>query len=319
MTIPILLLILGLAILIAGGESLVRGASSIALKFKIQPIVIGLTIVAFGTSAPELVVNILSAINGNSDLAFGNIIGSNISNILLILGISAIFTPLAVQYNTTWKEIPFAILAIVAVYFMSNDVLFDNAQSNSLSRTDGILLLLLFVIFLYYTVELAKEFYAPEGDGAKEYTTLLSIFLIIGGLFGLYYGGEMIVDNAVILAKMFGMSERIIGLTIVAIGTSLPELATSVIAAYKNKADIAIGNIVGSNIFNTLWILGITATIMPMPISSSINSDVIFNVFVSILLLAAIIFFKKYTIARLEGSFFVILYIIYLLSVILGF
>lgn len=319
MAIPILLLLLGLIILIASGEALVRGASSVALKFKIPPIVIGLTIVAFGTSAPELVVNIMSAINGTSDLAFGNVIGSNIANILLILGISAIISPLAVQHNTTWKEIPFAILAILAVYFMSNDVLFDNASGNLLSRTDGILLLLLFVIFLYYTYELAKEFYAPEAEEAKEYTTLISITMILIGLIGLYFGGEMIVDNAVNLAKMFGMSERIIGLTIVAVGTSLPELATSVIAAYKNKADIAIGNIVGSNIFNTLWILGITSFIMPMPISSAINSDVIFNIVISVLLLGGILFFKKYTLQRWEGSIFVIIYIVYLLSVIFGF
>lgn len=318
MAIPILLLLFGLAILVVGGESLVRGASSIALKFKIQPIVIGLTIVAFGTSAPELVVNIMSAINGTSDLAFGNVIGSNISNILLILGVSALITPLAVQYNTTWKEIPFAVLAIIAVYFMSNDTFFDNASANLLSRIDGIILLLLFLVFLYYTYELAKEFYAPEADEAKEYTTLISIGLILLGLLGLYFGGELIVDNAVILAKMFGMSERIIGLTIVAIGTSLPELATSIIAAYKNKADIAIGNIVGSNIFNTLWILGVTAIIMPMPISSSINSDVIFNIFVTILLLLGIIFFKRYTLQRWEGGIFVVVYIAYLLSVILN-
>lgn len=316
MAIPILLLLIGLVILVLGGEALVRGASSIALKFKIQPIVIGLTIVAFGTSAPELVVNIMSAINGTSDLAFGNVIGSNISNILLILGTSALITPLAVQYNTTWKEIPFAVLAIIAVYFMSNDIFFDNASANFLSRTDGIILLLLFIIFLYYTYELAKEFYAPEADEAKEYNTFISITMILLGLLGLYFGGEMIVENAIVLAKMFGMSERIIGLTIVAIGTSLPELATSIIAAYKNKADIAIGNIVGSNIFNTLWILGITATILPMPISSSINSDVIFNIFVTILLLFGIIFFKKYTLQRWEGGLFVVIYIAYLLSVI---
>lgn len=316
MAIPVLLLLLGLVILVVGGDSLVRGASSIALKLKIQPIVIGLTIVAFGTSAPELVVNIMSAINGSSDLAFGNVIGSNITNILLILGISAIFTPLAVQYNTTWKEIPFAILAIVAVYFMSNDVLFDGVSTNLLSRTDGIVLLLLFLIFLYYTLELTKEFYVPEAEKSKEYSVWISLFFVILGLLGLYFGGELIVDNAVILAKMFGMTERIIGLTIVAIGTSLPELATSVIAAYNNKADIAIGNIVGSNIFNTLWILGVTSLIKPMSISSGINSDVIFNIFISVILFLAILFFKKYTIQRWEGILFVLLYLAYLLSVI---
>lgn len=316
MIIPLLLLILGLAILVLGGEALVRGASSIALKFKIQPIVIGLTIVAFGTSAPELVVNIMSAINGTPDLAFGNVIGSNIANILLILGVSALITPLVVQHSTTWKEIPFAILAIIVVYFMSNDVLFDGTSSNFLSRIDGIVLLLLFVIFLYYTYELAKDFYAAEVDETREYKTFISIIFIIAGLFGLYYGGEMIVNNAVFIAKMFGMSERIIGLTIVAVGTSLPELATSVIASYHKKADIAIGNIVGSNIFNTLWILGITSVISPMPISSSINSDVIFNIFVSFLLMFGILIFKKYTLQRWEGFLFVLIFIIYLISLI---
>lgn len=318
MTISILLLLLGLVILLVGGESLVRGASSIALNFKIKPIVIGLTVVAFGTSAPELVVNVISAINGTSDLAFGNVIGSNISNILLILGVSAAISPLAVQHNTTWKEIPFAILAILAVYFMSNDTLFDGVPSNILSRTDGIILLFLFMIFLFYTYELTKEIYVSEVDEATQYNTFISVILIAIGILGLYFGGEMIVDNAVILAQMFGMSERIIGLTIVAIGTSLPELATSVIAAYKNKADIAIGNVVGSNIFNTLWVLGITTTIKPMPISSAINSDVIFNIIITILLFLGIITFKN-TIPRWNGVIFLIIYAIYLMFVVFNF
>lgn len=316
MVINILLLLVGLAILVAGGESLVKGASSIALKLKIKPIVIGLTIVAFGTSAPELVVNILSAINGTSDLAFGNVIGSNIANILLILGISSIITPLAVQYNTTWKEIPFAILSIVVVFFMANDVFLDNANTNQLSRIDGMILLMLFIIFLYYTFELAREMYVHEDEETKEYATFNSILMILFGLLGLYYGGELIVDNATELARSFGMSERIIGLTIVAVGTSLPELATSAIAAYHKKADIAIGNIVGSNIFNTLWILGVTATILPMPISPMIYSDVLFNIFVTVLLMIAIMIFKKYTLERLEGIIFVLIYAGYLLSLV---
>lgn len=316
--IPILLLVLGLIILVGGAEFLVRGASSISKKAGIPPIVIGLTIVAFGTSAPELIVNIFSAVQGTTDLALGNIVGSNIANILLILGASALIVNLKVQKATTWKEIPFAMLAVLMVYIMANDIFLDHGNTNVLSRTDGLVLLGFFAIFMYYTIELFRKGNTENSDEGeiKLYSMPLSFFMTLVGLVGLFLGGKLLVNQAITLAHMAGLSEMLIGLTIVAIGTSLPELATSIIAARKGQADIAIGNVVGSNIFNVFWILGITSTIFPIPINHGANLDILTSLFITALLFFAMFVGKKHQLERWQGALFLLGYVGYMIYLV---
>ncbi|MFZ6036279.1 MAG: calcium/sodium antiporter [Patescibacteria group bacterium] len=316
MFIHVLLLLIGLGILIGGAEFLVRGASSVAKKYGISSLVIGLTIVAFGTSMPELVVNIFSAARGSADLAVGNVIGSNISNILLILGVAAVITPLAVKKSTTWKEIPFALLAVVLVLVMGNDVTTDGAARDLLSRTDGFLLISMFIIFMYYTVGMARSDTPEDTENIKMYSGLVAGAMIIGGLLALFFGGKLLVDQAVIMARLVGMSEALIGLTIVAIGTSLPELATSVVAAIHKQNDIAVGNIVGSNIFNIFWILGLTSTILPLPFNTNINVDVGVAVVATLALFATMFIGKKHTVQRWQGVGYLILFAGYMAYVI---
>lgn len=308
-----LFLLLGLALLILGAEGLVRGASSAASKWGISSLVIGLTIVSFGTSAPELLVNMLSAWNGATDLAIGNIIGSNIANILLILGITALIYPLSVKRNTTFKEVPFALLAVVLVFLMGNDGFFDGQGFNMLSRTDGFAFIALFIIFLYYTYGISKI--KGDKEHITEYSWTLSLFYFLGGIILLAIGGHIIVENAIALAKGLNISERIIGLTIVAIGTSLPELATSVVAALRKHTDIAVGNAVGSNIFNVFWILGITSIMSPIPFSPSINIDVFISIIATLLLFLLVLSSRKKQIERWHGLFFLLLYISYMIFI----
>lgn len=302
----------GIALIIFSANWLVDGASSIAKKYGVSDIVIGLTIVAFGTSAPELTVNIFSAMQGSTDIAIGNVLGSNIANILLIVGISSIIYPLSIQRNTTWKEIPLSLLAAVVLGIIANDQLIDNSISgNVVSRADGLILLSFFVIFLVYTVEIAKN-----QTEVEEQATLLPIWkataFVVLGLAGLFFGGKYLVEGAVNIAKGAGISERIIGLTIVAVGTSLPELATSVVAALKKKADIAIGNIVGSNIFNIFFILGITSVLQPLPFNSASNLDIAVTILASLLLFLSTITLGRKRVDRPEGAIFILLYIGYI-------
>lgn len=319
MILPFFLLILGMAILIAGAEGLVRGASSIASRWGISPIVIGLTIVSFGTSAPELLVNLLSAINGSTDLAIGNIVGSNIANIWLILGVTAIMYPLAVKENTTFKEVPFALFATILVLLLGNDAFLDGGAANQLSRLDGLIFLTFFCVFLYYTYGISKV--TGEKDDIQLYSWSQSLLMLIAGMVALAFGGDIIVDNAMLIATNLGIPERIIGLTIVAIGTSLPELATSVIAALRKHTDIAIGNAVGSNIFNILWILGLTSTIRPIPFNAGINIDVMVAIAAVLLLLLFImapvkrLFGTRHVLNRWQGFVFLFAYIAYLIFV----
>lgn len=315
MFIPITLLTLGLGILILGGESLVRGASSVAKKMKIPAIVIGLTIVSFGTSAPELIVNIFSAIKGTTDIAIGNVIGSNIANILLILGISAIIVPLKVQRGTTWKEIPLALLAVGLVFVMVSDISLDGGAENVLTRTDGLALIAFFLVFLYYTYGLSKT-EGAQGESVAQYSMPVSIAMIVGGILLLVFGGSILVDNAVILARIAGMSEALIGLTIVAIGTSLPELVTSIMAAIHRHDDIAVGNVVGSNIFNIFWILGLTSTIAPLPVASALRFDILVNIVATMLLFALMFVHDKHRLNRWQGMVFVGCYIGYIVTIV---
>lgn len=310
MALPIFFLVVGLAVLIGGAEAMVRGAASLVRKLGISALVVGLTVVAFGTSAPELAVNMFSAVEGSADIAIGNIIGSNIANILLILGISAALCPLAVKRSTVWREIPFALLASILIFTMGNDLLFDGTGFNAITRTDGFSLIAIFVIFMFYVFGIAKV----EGEEEKitVYSYPLSTFLVVVGISMLFLGGKLLVDNAIVLAEMAGISEALIGLTIVAVGTSLPELATSVVAAIHKQNDIAIGNVVGSNIFNVFWILGLTSTILQLPFNPLTNIDVIVAIGATVLLFTVMFIGKRHLIERWQGILFVLLYFSYI-------
>lgn len=305
-----LLFLAGFYFLIRGADWLVDGASSIAKKMKVSNIMIGLTIVSFGTSAPELIVNLFASFKGSSDLAIANVVGSNISNVLLILGISAIIYPLAVKKGTVSKEIPLNILAVMALFLLVNDMMIDRMGFSSLTRIDGAILLLFFIIFIYYTFGIAKV--EGESDKVEEINTPISIIKIIAGMLGLALGGHWIVNGAIVIAKQLGMSESLIGLTIVAIGTSLPELAASAVAAWKHKSDIAIGNIIGSNIFNIFWILGLSALIKPLIFSPLLNFDIYFMAAITILLFLFMFVGKKNALQRWQGVTLVGIYIGYI-------
>ncbi|MBA2500154.1 MAG: calcium/sodium antiporter [Chitinophagaceae bacterium] len=311
------LFFIGFIILIKGADLLVNGASSIARKMKVSDLVIGLTIVSFGTSAPELFVNVSASIQDNSEIAIGNIIGSNIANILLILGVSAIIFPLAVQRTTVWKEIPFSLLAALILGILANDSLIDHKENSALTRSDGLILLAFFIIFLYYVFSIAKKSEYKAKEDFKQLSNFRSAAYIILGLTGLVLGGTWIINGAVEIAGQFGVSEYLIGLTVVAVGTSLPELATSAVAAYKKKTDIAIGNVVGSNIFNIFWILGLSAVIKPLPFQPSGNPDIAMTVFSSILLFAVLFVGKKHLLEKWQGVLFLMLYFGYTVYIIM--
>lgn len=313
-----LFLIGGVVAIVLSANCLVEGASSIAKRFGISDLVVGLTIVAFGTSAPELTVNVFSALEGSTDIAIGNVLGSNIANIFLILGVSAIIYPLLIQKNTTWKEIPLSLLAAVVLGVLANDRLIDNNPAgNSVSAVDGLVLLCFFVVFLVYTLEIAKnQPTAVEELGLKQLPFWRASMYVVLGLLGLYFGGKYFVQGAIEIAGRLGMSERLIGLTMVAVGTSLPELATSVVAAYKKNADIAVGNVVGSNIFNIFFILGLTAVIKPLPFSDESNFDIGAAILASLLLFLTTLTFGRKKVDRVEGAIFLLIYIGYIAYIV---
>lgn len=318
MLLNILLLFVGFAALIFGANSLVDAASSIAVKLGIPSIVIGLTIVAFGTSAPELVVNLIAAISGSTEMVLGNVLGSNIFNILGILGISAIIFPLTVKTSTTWIEIPLSLLAAICVLVIGADMFLDDASGNLVSRSEGIILLLFFAIFLVYNLMVSKSGSEEEKMETKNYTTGKAVVFIILGLAGLIIGGRLIVDSAVAIAQVIGLSERVIGLTVVSIGTSLPELATSVIAVRKKNVDIAIGNVVGSNIFNIFLILGVSTTVTPVILNEGAFLDIFVNILAGLLLFIFIFTGKGRRLERWEGIVFLASYIIYVTYLIMA-
>ncbi|OIO53050.1 sodium:proton exchanger [Candidatus Peregrinibacteria bacterium CG1_02_54_53] len=328
MLFAVLFLIIGFVLLVKGADWLVEGASALAKRFGISDLAIGLTIVAFGTSAPELVVNIVASAQGASDIAIGNVVGSNIANILLILGISAMITPVIVQRSTVRKEIPFSLLAAVLLFVMANDALVDGLSYSALSRSDGLALLGFFVIFLAYTAGLQLESSKGLEDGKKPISPTIAFAMVILGFGGLVAGGKLTVDSAVTIARSLGLSEALIGLTVVAIGTSLPELATSAVAAFKKKVDIAVGNIVGSNIFNIFLVLGVSATIRPLPFSPASNADLMMVIIATVLLFIAIhngwaakrIFlwwkqYDQYIIRRWEGALLLTTYGAYIVYI----
>ena len=313
MVLPILYLTIGLALLIKGADLLVSGAVSIARRLQVSDLVIGLTVVAFGTSTPELFVSLLAAARGTTDIAVGNILGSNIANILLILGICALIHPLTVTKGTVWKEIPFSLLAVMVLGISVNDPLLDKASTAVISRSDGLVLLSFFAIFLYYSFAVAAE--VPGLDShvpAKQHRLPVSLLLTAAGLGGLALGGRWIVEGAASVAIRLGMSEAVVGLTIVAVGTSLPELATSAVAVRKGNVEIAIGNVVGSNIFNIFLVLGISAAVKPLPFPIGGNLDIIVVVIASLLLFLFMFTGLRRSLDRWEGSIFVFIYAVYI-------
>lgn len=319
-TMIFVLFIIWFVLLLKGADILVDGSSSLAKRWKVPAIVIGLTIVSIGTSMPELVVNLFASVSNNTDIAIGNVLGSNIANVLLILWISAIIYPLTTKRNTTRYQIPFALMASLVLGFMANDLVIDNNTVFSwLSRIDGIVLLFFFIIFMVYVFSIAKEKDIEELSDTNEIKKISikkSVLFIVLWIWGLALGWKWIVDGAVYIATLFGISQSIIWLTIVAVWTSLPELATSVVAARKKESDIAIGNIVGSNIFNIFWILWISAIIQPLPFNQLMNYDALFVIWVSALLFIFLFIGKKYVIQRWQWVWFILLYIIYLIFLI---
>lgn len=313
----ILFLILGFPALIKGADWLVDGAGSIAKRFNVPDLVIGLTIVAFGTSAPELIVSVLSALQKNSEIAIGNIVGSNIANILLILGICAIIRPLSVKRNTVWKEIPLSLLAVVIMGLMAADIMIDGAIINQLTRIDGFVLLSFFIIFMYYTLGLAKKNHEEPLETTRAISLSRSTVYILSGLALLIIGGKLVVDGAVDIATALGVSSTLIGLTIVAVGTSLPELVTSVIATRKGNVDIAIGNVVGSNIFNVFWILGLSAAITPLSTPEHGLVDIAVAALASGMLFLSMFWGKRNVLERSQGILFLAGYGAYIAFLIL--
>ncbi|RLQ91356.1 calcium/sodium antiporter [Planomicrobium sp. Y74] len=313
-----LLLLVGFALLVKGADYFVEGASKIAQSLRVSPLLIGLTIVAFGTSAPEASVSFIAAFEGNSDVAIGNVVGSNIFNITFILGVTALVFPLLVQSETIRKEIPFALLGSVALLLLISDIQLQALDSNLITRTEGIMLLLFFAVFLYYIFEVARKDRLNTEENPVDtanVSKLKNSLLTIGGLAGIVFGGSLVVENSIEIALALGMSETLVGLTIVAVGTSLPELVTSVTAALKKQVDIALGNIIGSNIFNIFFILGTSAAISPLTVDSKIFSDVWLMIGVTVLLM--ILARTKYKISRIEGSVLAVIYIVYVVYIIL--
>jgi cation:H+ antiporter len=285
-------------------------------KKNVSDLAIGLTVVAFGTSMPELVVNSFASYQNHGDIVFGNVIGSNNFNLFVILGISGLITPIVVQSSTVWKEIPFSFLGVVLLFILTTGILLPDNQV--LSTIDGIILLVLFVIFLYYVFNQLKSDVAEPVVSRKELSDMKIWIYIIGGLIGLVIGGRLVVTNAVAIARNFGISETIIGLTLVAAGTSLPELATSVVASLKKNNDIAVGNLIGSNIFNIFFILGISALIRPVTYNADFNTDIYLLATGTILLFAAMFISKKKKLERWEAALLLLIYIGYTIYLIMS-
>ena len=312
----IVLLVIGLLLLVKGADFLVDGASALAKKYKISDLAIGLTIVAFGTSMPELVVNVIASIQNHQDIVLGNVIGSNNFNIFLILGIAGLISPLIVQSSTIWKEIPISFGAILLFYIFAND--FFSIDSQIISRIDGFILLVLFGLFLYYVYKQLKTDNSELEITHKNFSNQKITLYIIIGLTGLSFGGRFVVINAVEIAKMLGVSEKIIGITILAAGTSLPELATSVMAAIKRNNDIAVGNIIGSNIFNIFLILSVSSLINPIKFNVVFNTDLYILAGGTFFLFIAMFTGKKKKLDRWEAALLLLSYSIYTVYMVAG-
>lgn len=313
-----ILLIIGFIVLIKGADIFVDGASSVAGNFKVPKILIGLTIVAFGTSAPEFAVSVKSIISGNHDIVLGNVIGSNILNILLILGVSSIIKPLMVNDNTVKKELPMMILMMTIFGTVLSDSVFDKGMTNNFPRTDGIVILLFFSVFVYYLVKMALRSRKKEEVNESELMSLTkAIIFTIAGIIMITVGSNLVVDNASSIAKIIGVSEKMIGLTIIALGTSLPELVTSITASRKGESDLAIGNIVGSNIFNIGIVMGIPVTIFGGINTINFNAiDLLVMLISSLLLFVFLLSDRK--LSKKEGIIFLIIFVAYYSYIIIS-
>ncbi|QQS27453.1 MAG: calcium/sodium antiporter [Sphingobacteriales bacterium] len=315
MILSVFILILGFVFLVKGADWLVSGASSLAKQFNISELVIGLTIVAFGTSSPELVVNVLAAFRGSSDIALGNIIGSNNFNTYVILGLAGMIYPLSVNRSTIWRELPYSLLTGLVLLLVANDVFVNQRIPNTIDRTDGIMLLLFFLAFLYYAY-LSMQTDEPLTQKIDVMSSKRSLIYTIGGLAVLILGGKFVVDSAVDIARLMGVSEKLIGLTIVAAGTSLPELVTSAVAAFKKRSDIAVGNVVGSNIFNVFLVLGISSVIQPLDYNIVLNIDCLIFIVGNILLFGTMFVGKRHILDRWQASILFALFIGYTIYLI---
>ncbi len=315
---PVFLLIIGFLLLIKGADFLVEGAGSIARRYKISDLVIGLTVVSFGTSAPELFVSVTASLEGNAGIATGNILGSNIANILLILGISSLVYPLSVSRGTVWREIPFSLLAAMVLWVAANDRILDGWAYTDISRSDGLIFLMFFALFIYYSASIARSMTGNgQGMPMQSRGAAASFAMAGAGLSGLALGGKWIVDGAAHIAVTFGMSQEMVGLTIVAVGTSLPELATSVMAAWRKNVEIAVGNVVGSNIFNIFFVLGVSSVIKPLPFHAGANLDIGMVVLASMILFGTMFTGKHRSLDRWEGTMLLVLYAAYLVFVVM--
>lgn len=317
MLLNVVLLVVGFVILIKGADIFVDGASSVAANFKVSKMLIGLTIVAFGTSAPEFAVSVKSLLSGSGDMVLGNVIGSNILNILLILGCSAMFHSLNVKNNTVKKELPITMLITTLFAVLLSDSLFDKGVVNAFTRGDGIVLLLFFLVFIYYLISMTRNKIDADQDNSEVLSMGKAILYTVGGIVGIVLGSNFVVDSASYIASAIGVSERMISLTIIALGTSLPELVTSVSATRKGEYDIAIGNVVGSNIFNIGMVIGI-----PVSIIGGIPHITFSYIDLIVMILAAVLLFifswKDYKISKRDGVVFLLLFVIYYSYVILG-
>ena len=307
----IVTLLVGLAALLVGADLLVKGAESTAIRAGVSPLVIGLTVVSFGTSLPELVVTLVSGIQHKPDLAVANVIGSNIANVLLVLGIAAMIRPLPVRDATVVSEIPFSLSAALLVGFLANAALFAPYPELTISRLDGFILLFFFLLFMMYVYKVSSGDRADTGPSLQALTLPRTGTYLILGLVALYFGGGWVVGGATGLAAAWGVDDALIGLTVIAVGTSSPEIFTSAVAAYRNQADLAIGNAVGSNIFNLLLVLGSTAAIVELPFEVISNTDLAMVIAASALLILALAASRTNTVRRAHGAVFVVLYGLY--------
>lgn len=312
MWIEIVLVIVGVALIVAGANFMTDGASAIAKRLHIPQIIIGLTIVAFGTSAPELVVSVIGSIDGSGGIAVGNVIGSNIFNVLCVLGACALVHPVPVKLNTLRFDLPIALVASILLMLVLSDMPLDGMPS-LVSRSEALTLLLFGLLFLLYTIVVGKQ---GDDDSETEEEErnmhwLLAVVYLVGGLAGLVYGGQLFVGNATKIASSLGVSETLIGLTLVAWGTSFPELATSVVAAMKGNTDIAVGNVIGSNLFNIFFVLGIAGTVRPLSNLQFTSLDIWMQLLAMVIALGVALFWGKREIKRAEGGVMLLVFILY--------
>ncbi|MFT4854430.1 MAG: cation:H+ antiporter [Cyclobacteriaceae bacterium] len=311
-----LYLVSGLLILIKCADLMVAGSVSVASKLGVSTLVIGLTVVSFGTSLPEMLVSVNAGIDGNSDLAISNVVGSNIANVLLILGCAAIIRPLPVKNSTLVSEIPFSLTAALLLGFLANAAIFSTIPELSISRVDGAILVFFFFLFLLYIYKTSVADNIADEVPVQQLSRTRELIYLVGGVAGLYIGGQLVVDGAVNVAASLGVNDVVIGLTIVAVGTSAPELVASTVAAYRGHTDIAVGNVVGSNIFNILWVLGLTSILAELPFDVVSNTDLAIVAGSSALILVSMAVSRTNTILRWHGVTFVLLYIGYLAYVV---